>query len=237
MKRKTKPAIISVHDVMPETLSLVEDILKGPLAGFSRHHITLLVVPGRAWTAQSLDRLRRLRALGYVLAGHGWSHRVERFGGVYHRWHSLVLSRRAAEHLSLKPAELRTLLARNGQWFRDNGLGQPSLYVPPAWAMGPLTMTDLKQSPFRVVETLQGMVHVGTGQWRRLPVVGFEADTVWRAALLTALNRLAWLCAGRNRPLRIAIHPSDFQLRLASTLPAFLAGVKSVSWEALWRGL
>jgi hypothetical protein len=53
--------LVSIHDVMPATLGRVENIFDR-LAGAGLLPVTLLVVPGRGWRDEQLDRLRRLVA-------------------------------------------------------------------------------------------------------------------------------------------------------------------------------
>ena len=215
-------ALVSVHDLMPETLPAVRRILDlldrrgiGP--------VTLLVVPGRDWSAADLDLLRQLQDAGHVLAGHGWSHRVRRIAGPAHLLHSLLISRRAAEHLALGTEDLRRLVARCHAWFEVRGLNPPTLYVPPAWALGRLDRDALAALPFRQYETTGGVLDAYGGRFRRLPLAGFEADRRWRAGALRLWNAVNTARADAARPLRVAIHPRDLELRLGGALDALLA--------------
>jgi hypothetical protein len=103
--------LISVHDVMPETLAEVRDIV-GRLERRGRGPATLLVVPGRDWTAAQVDELRRWRDRGHELAGHGWVHRAPHIRGLWHRLHSLTVSRGVAEHLSYDGRGVAELIKR-----------------------------------------------------------------------------------------------------------------------------
>lgn len=209
---------------MPDTLDRVEALLS-MVPEPARPGTVLLVVPGRDWRVADVDRLHRWQAQGLELAGHGWQHRAPVIRGWYHWCHALVISRRAAEHLSQPREALQSLLARNYQWFIGHRLAPPSLYVPPAWALGALTRQDLAASPFDYVETTSGLRHTRTGIDRRLPLVGFEADTRWRAWLLRAWNLGNRRRAGEYRPLRIALHPGDADLYLARDLRRTLQGL------------
>lgn len=214
-------ALVSIHDVMPETLAGVETLIElvrdaglGPAS--------LLVVPGRDWDAAAIARLRAHADRGHELVGHGWLHRVERIRGFRHRLHSLLVSRDVAEHLELDADGIRALIRRCRDWFDDHALPAPSLYVPPAWAMGKIARRQLHGLGFRWFETLGGIYDAESDRMQRLPVVGFEADTPLRAALLRASN--AWnRRQGRQLgALRIALHPRDLELRLAPALMAQL---------------
>lgn len=215
----TGTAIVSIHDVMPETLGRVHRILS-LLKQRGVPPPTLLVVPGKEWTPDLLRDLRRLAHEGHVLAGHGWNHKaIPRPRTPYHHLHSGLVSRNEAEHLSRPPEELAALIRRCHEWFPSVGLPAPELYVPPAWAMGSLPLSDLTSLPFRWYEVLRGFVDGKTGRVRWLPLAGFEADTTFRELSLRIWNGLNEFSARRIwGPLRISIHPGDLDLLLAGSL-------------------
>jgi len=226
--------LVSIHDVMPATLARVESIFdRLTTAGLTP--VTLLVVPGTGWTRADLDRLRALLERGGELAGHGWCHTAREIRGLGHRLHSALISRNAAEHLALSRFGIVRLMLANHRWFGDHGLPQPTLYVPPAWAMGPVPRRVLKRLPFRRYETLAGVFDGRADRFHRLPMVGFEADTRFRAVSVAAFNALNRSLAGATgRPLRLGIHPDDFELRLAEGLESMIAaGGESIGYDAL----
>ena len=179
----------------------------------------LLVVPGKEWLPSQLDLLRRLAEEGHELVAHGWDHRVRSNKGFYHRVYAAVLSRNAGEHLALDAGAIKILMEKSHAWFIENRLPAPSLYVPPAWALGPIPMKSLSNLPFTHIETLGGYLAPHTGSKYRIPVIGFEADCSVRAHALGGYNilQLNW-CRLTSRPVRIALHPNDFHLPLAGQL-------------------
>ena len=215
--------LVSIHDVMPSTLPYVERLERlASASGVTR--LILLVVPGHAWTASQLDCLRRWQDQGYILAGHGWMHRCERIASWYHRLHSLVISRDVAEHLAESPQGRVELMQRCADWFERHALGIPTLYVPPAWALGRMSLAMLRQTPFRLIETQTGLLDVRSGRTTLLPLLGFESDTTSRTVCLRGLNAANRLLAHLlGRPLRISLHPCDLHLRLESDLRAMLS--------------
>jgi len=217
------PAIVSMHDVMPETMDRVERLLE-VLAARAVPPVPLLVVPGRDWTNAGVARLRELAEAGHELAAHGWRHRVDRVRGVKHRLHARLVSRRAAEHLALDEASILRLMRRSKAWFGERGLPEPRLYVPPAWALGPIRRETLARAPFERVECARGFLDLSDPpRLRPARVVGYETDTVLRAAAVRAWNRRQIRRATRaGRPLRIGIHPFDLELRLRDDLLAAL---------------
>lgn len=231
-------ALISIHDVMPKTRQRVEALLDRMPTSVPPQAVLLLVVPGREWSEGDRAWLLSLQRQGYPLAGHGWFHQCARPRTVYHRLHSALLSRDAAEHLSLDADTIAGLILANYLWFEQQGLEPPELYVPPAWALGPITRSTLQTLPFSYYETLTGIYDAGRNDFCRLPVIGFEADTAARAVLLRLINKVQ-LCLARWRrqPVRIAIHPHDAELHLAKDLSSALAAVKNplpLSAPQLW---
>jgi hypothetical protein len=209
--------LVSVHDVMPETLDRVERIISLCDAVYPAP-LTLLVVPGLDWDRQGIERLREWQAQGHRLAGHGWVHRVERYNGLGHRLHGLLISRRVAEHLALDRPGVAALIRRCHTWFVDQGLDSPELYVPPAWALGGLRPQDLARLPFGQYEVLGGVRDGASGLLHPIPLLGYEADTPARGPLIRSWNRVNRHLARRRGWLRIAIHPRDPELALGSDL-------------------
>ncbi|WP_108125222.1 DUF2334 domain-containing protein [Saccharospirillum mangrovi] len=229
---KTKPAIVSLHDVMPDTLDDVRWWLTHWLADVPPADLTLLVVPGLDWQPAQLEQLRAWQQQGYELAGHGWQHRVRRISTLYHRLHSTFVSRQAAEHLSLSEAELIELIERNYQWFTDNDFQSPELYVPPAWALGQLGTTARRHLPFRYLESTAGFHDLHAGRFHALPLAGFEADARWRVPSLRLWNGLNRRVATAQRALRLSIHPHDHRYYLADDLQRWLqSGIQPINYR------
>lgn len=224
--RKERPdwcrqdAVVSIHDVMPETLPRVKEILR-LLERMAVHPATLLIVPGRSWSRTDIAWVKSLQRSGCELAGHGWRHRARRKTSIRHRLHGVLLSRNEAEHLSLSPQEIAGKIRACYNWFGNTGLAPPSLYVPPAWAMGPMPKQLLADLPFRLFETQWGLYDAFAGVSVPMPLAGYMADTPLRAGAL----RISNLCSRRlfPGPLRIAIHPQDLRLAMAREVERDLA--------------
>ncbi len=210
---------------MPSTLDRVRDIVER-LPEPCVENLILLVVPGLDWQPGQLEQLKRWQQQGIRLAGHGWTHEVRHIKGWYHRLHSLILSRTAAEHLSLSADEIESLMLRNHAWFEEHGLESPDYYVPPAWALGPIPADRLRKMPWKYLETTSQLESLESGNRRWLPLVGFEADTQLRRFLLSIVNWLNERIASANRPLRISIHPFDYEYLMAGRLDATVRRVK-----------
>ena len=210
-------ALVSVHDVMPDTLPRLEPIL-ARLTAEGVKAVTLLVVPGLVWSDDQIQLLKEYEARGYELAGHGWIHRVETYGGLRHRLHASLLSRNVAEHLALDAQGILDLMRRCHAWFPQHGLRAPTLYVPPAWAMGRIPRNALAELPFRRYELFSGILSAQTGRLYPIPMLGYEADRAWRVPLIRLWNRFNRRRGKARGWLRIGIHPFDLNLALVDEL-------------------
>jgi predicted deacetylase len=213
-------ALLSIHDLMPETLNRVDVILQW-LKILKVPPATLLIVPGKAWQTTQLKRLRELAALGHPLAAHGWQHKTAP-KRLYHRLHAAFISRDVAEHLALESDCIFGLMQRAYDWFLEQELPPPDLYVPPAWALGSIAAPRLTELPYHCIETTRGLIFPKTAPkavYLSLPLTGYEADTTLRATLLRRWNAAqAQRALRRNETLRISIHPDDLKLRLAQQM-------------------
>lgn len=213
----------SVHDVSAANIERATHLVER-LEQAGIKPLTILVVPEGDWPPEAIDRLRDWAAEGHLLAAHGWSHRALDRPDLWHRFHSAVLSRDAAEHLSRSRTEVASIVERSAAWFAAHGLPSPTFYVPPAWAVGRLPVRAYWKFGFDAVETLTGITATRTGKHRLLPLAGFEADTRFRQVSVRCLDWLN-LCIARvsGRPIRIAVHPTDEDLLLRSDLDDWVA--------------
>lgn len=204
---------------MPETLSAVSELVDR-LADHGWEHLTLLVVPGKAWQDRDINTLQQWQRAGHELAGHGWRHQVDtrELRGFRDRLHSLLISREVAEHLALDAAGILQLMKCCYRWFDQHKLVAPDYYVPPAWAMGAIKPQQLHCALFRRFEYFSGVYDAQKRCFTHLPLLGFEADNTLRAISLRLWNGLNQSLAGPQQPLRIAIHPYDAKLKLARDL-------------------
>ena len=218
-------ATVSIHDVMPHTLAGVNSLVK-LIPEQQKPKVLLLVVPGLEWSSNQIDTLKKLCDDGFALAGHGWQHRTPHIRSLYHRLHSLLISRQVAEHLSYSQKELSDMLQRNYEWFAQQKLPAPETYVPPAWAMGKLSRENLKTLPFRYYENTSNLYDSATDRCKRLPLVGFEAETWLRESFLRPWNTLNRWLASPAKPLRISLHPDDLDYRLGKQLRQFIESIE-----------
>jgi hypothetical protein len=211
---------------MPQTLPKAIKIL-GFLEENKVFPVTMLVVPGMSWPAADIRILKSLQDSGYELAGHGWKHQAEMIHCKRHRIHAKLISRSEAEHLSLSPEKIASIINDCYHWFESAGLNSPSLYVPPAWAMGNLSKKTLKALPFRFYETQTGIYDSDAGVFYPLPVAGYMADNRFRTQVLKVTNLICRLPFFNL--FRIAIHPYDMDLPLENHLKKHLRTCRGFS--------
>ena len=213
---------LSIHDVMPETLPAVRGLIRQcHEAGWPPP--VLLVVPGRDWTPTALRQLHDWQSAGHEIAGHGWMHRIDHYGGIGHRLHAALISRQVAEHLCLDADDILALMRRCYAWLTVQGLHRPTLYVPPAWALGRVPLTRLNEQPFPRVETLRGIYDVSSGRWHARALLGYEAGNPLQTQALRASNTINRVRARGGAGLRIGLHPHDATLALAKDMARDLA--------------
>ncbi|MBT8131998.1 MAG: polysaccharide deacetylase family protein [Gammaproteobacteria bacterium] len=208
--------LVSVHDLMPEKMATIKKMVK-ELDEYQVSPLTLLVVPGGDWHDDDIEWLRARQARGDQLAGHGWRHQAGPPKGIYDRLHRRFFSRGVAEHLPLGENEICALIRRCHDWFTQQGL-VAELYVPPAWAMGSISFDKLRELPFKRYETLSGVFDAGEKSFRRVPLLGYEADTGFRVLSLRLSNAFNQWLARFYGKLRVALHPHDLDLLLRNDL-------------------
>lgn len=218
--------ILSIHDVMPSTLKQVARIIDQVPVSL-RANIMLLVVPGLDWQPKDIDKLRQWSSMGMALAGHGWFHQTSDIKSIWHKVHSMLVSRDVAEHLSLTASSELQLMQRNREWFAQHNLPVCDWYVPPAWAFGRLPVKQRSLSGYRYFESTFFVYDGQLDAHHFLPMIGYEADTKLRkygVKIWNSANRFL----GRWRPIRMGIHPHDLDLMLAEDLLADLQRLSNV---------
>lgn len=227
-------AIISIHDVSPVTIQQVQGLI-ALVPENCQKNLLLLIIPGGEWSQTDLQQLKNWQEQGFTLAGHGWHHQVAGIKGWYHRLHSWLISRDAAEHLALEEGEIAVLLKKNYRWFIEHNLKPPQLYVPPAWAMGSIAKSELTKLPFQYYEFTDGIYDAKNHIYKKLPLAGFEADTILRKQLLKLWNKINCYLSSSERPLRLSLHPNDNSLLLKESFKSYLSQVrKSYSCQSIF---
>ena len=217
-------AILSIHDVAPHTIERVARIIE-KLPSRAKQHLILLVIPGLAWNDHQIAQLQKWERTGYILAGHGWLHKTKKIQTIFHKLHSIFISRDVAEHLSLSEHEILALMKNNRAWFEQNELSTPNCYVPPAWALGRISKQTLTKSGYRFIETTKGYIDLQAGEEKNLPLIGFEADSGFRKQSLYLWNLVNAKISSVKKPVRMSIHPYDDEHLLASSMWAYLEKV------------
>lgn len=205
---------------MPHTLTAVAQLIKVcTKAGWPPP--VLLVVPGQPWSRSDLAQLKAWESAGHELAGHGWFHQIDAYGGLFHRLHGALISQQVAEHLCLDTEQILALMQRCHAWFIDQALSPPRRYVPPAWALGDLPRYRLKEQPFLQIETLRGVYDLSNQRWQHRALLGYEARNSLQHNLLTISNAINRARA-RWTGLRVGLHPNDLNLTLSASLQSDL---------------
>ena len=141
--------------------------------------ITLLIIPGLEWNDEQIKIFNEWENNQNIeLASHGWIHESNPIKSIYHYFHSKLISDDCAEHLSLSKTLIIKLMKNSYSWFIDRGLTPPTLYVPPAWALGNINKKDLLKVPFNEIETICG-VYI-SNKFIFIPLIGFETKNYFK---------------------------------------------------------
>ena len=181
----------------------------------------ILVIPGLSWNKIQIQKLRALQNNGIEVAAHGWIHRATNNKTLFHKIHSLVISANCAEHLSKNKKAIFEIINDSYSWFITNGFQKPLLYVPPAWALGNVSKTDLSRMSFTHYECTTGVIY--NQKYHFLPLLGFEEKSPIKALIRRFFNLLNYCMAYFTGLIRIAIHPNDFSLYLKNDIEKYLS--------------
>ena len=66
---------VSIHDVTPENLIVIENIIQILQDKYKINKLCLLVVPGLKWDEKQVKQLISWQDSGLEIAAHGWNHR------------------------------------------------------------------------------------------------------------------------------------------------------------------
>ena len=212
---------VSIHDVAPHNLGDIENIIQILKNQFYINKICILVIPGLNWNEPQIKQLQAWQNDGIEIAAHGWSHQAESPKSFYHKIHSAIMSDNCAEHLSKDRKTIFDIMKNSYNWFIVNGLQNPRLYVPPAWALGKITKEDLSQLEFTHYECTTGIIY--NQKYYFLPLLGFEEKTFSKAVLRRFFNSFNYIMACFTGLIRIAIHPEDFNLYLKKDIVKYLS--------------
>ena len=213
---------ISIHDVSPNKFSEIKNIINH-LKHYNCKKITLLIIPNLDWTDRQLQDIKLMQKNNIEIAAHGWEHKHHSIKNLYHYMHSKIFSRNCAEHLSKDRSEIIELIQKSFKWFTSRKFRPPTIYVAPAWALGKIKYSDLDSLPFSEYETITGVY--SKKQMKYIPLIGFEADTLFRKYILKISNFVNYQISKLTGVVRIAIHPDDFKLLLSADINKFLSKI------------
>ena len=199
----------------------IENIIQILKNQFNIYKICILVIPGLEWKKGQIKKLRIWQYDGIEIAAHGWNHKAGPTKSLYHRIHSTIMSADCAEHLSKDSKKIFDMMKNSYDWFKQNGLQIPRLYVPPAWALGKIKIDDLSRLNFTHYECTTGVIC--NKKYRFVPLLGFEERTLLKALIRRFFNSLNYLMALFTGIIRIAIHPDDFNLYLKKDVFKYLS--------------
>ena len=106
---------ISIHDVSPQNLDDIKNIIDTLKCQFNINKICILVIPGLDWKFHQIKQLKIWQNSGIEIAAHGWKHEALTKKSCYHKIHSLIMSANCAEHLSKNSQDIMKILQELNQ--------------------------------------------------------------------------------------------------------------------------
>ena len=211
----SRTAIISIHDVAPQTLPQVAELrtMIGVAAG--RVPVSLLVVPCYhgvdGWCPAARDWVQDAARRGDEIVIHGYEHRSP------HGIDGAEFSRRMT-HAAVS-ARLKLAMRR----FADLGL-EPDGFIAPGYAH-PAALTTALHEARLVWWATRTRIHTND-QSPHLWSVSLGASTAWRRVTSPALARSVLRLAGPTAAVRLDLHPADLaHPRLRHTVTALITAL------------
>ncbi|GEM_PF-6364366 len=212
-------ALLSVHDVAPDSLAFLADLLRD-LSALRVPAVNLAIVPffhGRGtWTSQEVRRVASAVPPGIrteVLL-HGCYHRRVGANARLPAWRRLLSSIQSAgedEFFGL-PERDTAERVRGGRDAVAAAFGRvPAAFVPPAWSGGPPLRAALKGLGFSLAEDHLWLYEVQRDRRLFAPVIAFATRSPWREWLSARWARAVMRAPARGRLLRFAFHPADYR--------------------------
>jgi predicted deacetylase len=219
--------LASIHDVGPRFERQVDALADRLTRLIGAPRFAMLVVPdhwgeaplARDWQYQA--KLRRWAEAGVEMFVHGWFHRDD------HR-HASGLAAIKAKHMTAGEGEflglsradaLRRMI--DGRRLIEDVIGRPVTgFIAPAWLYGDGARVALAEAGFALAEDhFRVWQPAAEKVVARGPVITWASRSRSRIASSLAVAALARRGLGRQRIVRVAVHPGD------TTVPALLDSI------------
>ncbi len=213
-----KSLIVSIHDVRPGLLPEIQQMMS-TLAQIGISRTSLLVIPNfhrhEPITANQalIYELRRLQDQGHEIVLHALYHLEDAQpdrGGVREFLLARLHTRGEGEFLRLHREEARKRIASGLECLRRLGFS-PTGFVAPAWLYSKDSVAAISDNGLEYYTTLYHICT--TDPPSRIPS---RAIVWWNRKYLRCLSnlflpRMSQRIMSQQQPLRLALHPPDFQ--------------------------
>ncbi len=214
--------LASIHDVGPRFAAQVDALAERLDRHLGSARFAMLVVPDH-WDAAPLAadpayarRLRSWADAGVEMFVHGWSHRDAAPAG-FARQH---MTAGEGEFAALPRAAALARMVRARAVVEDATGRAAAGFIAPAWLYSDGTHAALADAGFALAEDHFRVWRPADGAvLARGPVVTWASRSRWRRASSRAVATAARAFLGRQRVVRVAVHPGD------TGAPAILASI------------
>jgi len=208
--------IVSIHDVAPSTLPIVDRIVAA-LAQKGVRYCSLLVVPDYHRQGASMqDRqfvswLRHLEAAGHEIVIHGYFHERPRRAheGFVERFLTRFYTQGEGEFYDLRYDEAFRRIKTARDEFRAASL-KPRGFVAPAWLLSSQGERAARDAEMEYTTRLRTVRDLRSGETFHARSLVYSVRNGWRRGTSVMWNA-ALVRIVQNTPLmRLSIHPPDF---------------------------
>ena len=214
---KSEALIVSVHDVSPESRTVVERILKE----LSHHQVpvcSLLVVPNYHHRGSFADDrgfvrwLQDLESQGHEIVIHGYFHQRARREGESTRDKFLtrLYTNDEGEFYDLDYDEALRRITQAKQEFIAAGL-TPRGFIAPAWLLGAAAERAAAQAEMEYTTRLSGVRDLRSGDDFQARTLVYSVRSGWRRSASLAWNKALSYRLAQAPLARVSIHPPDLE--------------------------
>jgi hypothetical protein len=215
MQPTRRSLIVSIHDVSPLTMDRTRTILS------DLHHLglprtSLLVIPNHHHRAPVKDHpdfaanLRAFAAEGHEIVLHGYYHLRPKTGDSrISRFTTEIYTAGEGEFFDLDHAAAAERLSRGRADLAACGTTTVG-FIAPAWLLGDAALRAVREAGFRYTTTINTIQDLKDNRTTATRSMVWSVRAPWRRTLSLAWNRALASALRSTEPLRIGLHPPDW---------------------------
>lgn len=211
-----KTLVVSIHDVAPRTVSVVDQMLDR-LAAMGISKCSLLVIPDYHYEgrfdkdAAFCDWLRRRVDQGHEAVLHGYYHlrKSAPQEDMMKRFWTKYYTAGEGEFFDLPYIQAEKRLQEGRQIFQNIGLSAQG-FIAPAWLLGAEAQKAVKDRGFSYTVRVDGILDLKQNVRHVSRSLVYSVRARWRRMVSLGWNSLLEKLLRNRAVLRMSLHPPDF---------------------------